>query len=167
MEPKYIFLNELGFDSIHRFSLNSEKKISKIKNIFDQKTIYFHTNLKDFVKIKAEIEKWNDYDKFVQVSIFFWKIIDENKKCIDLKEIEKFTDQRGFVNKTENYKLERNNIFRTEYKFYYAIEKNVRSIFIYSPYQQLIGKGLRFKYECDLNTIKISKDSKTTIEVLE
>ena len=71
MEPKYIFLNELGFDSIHRFSLNSEKKISKIKNIFDQKTIYFHTNLKDFVKIKPEIEKWNDYDKFVQVSIFF------------------------------------------------------------------------------------------------
>ena len=64
MEPKYIFLNELGFDSIHRFSLNSEKKISKIKNIFDQKTIYFHTNLKDFVKIKPEIEKWNDYDKF-------------------------------------------------------------------------------------------------------
>ena len=57
MEPKYIFLNELGFDSIHRFSLNSEKKISKIKNIFHQKTIYFITNLKDFVKIKAEIEK--------------------------------------------------------------------------------------------------------------
>ena len=75
MEPKYIFLNELGFDSIHRFSLNSEKKISKIKNIFHQKTIYFITNLKDFVKIKAEIEKWNDYDKFVQVSIFFEKLL--------------------------------------------------------------------------------------------
>ena len=57
MEPKYIFLNELGFDSIHRFSLNSEKKKSKIKNIFHQKAIYFITNLKDFVKIKAEIEK--------------------------------------------------------------------------------------------------------------
>ena len=71
-----MFLNELGFDSIHRFSLNSEKKKkSKIKNIFHQKTIYFITNLKDFVKIKAEIEKWNDYDKFVQVSIFFEKLL--------------------------------------------------------------------------------------------
>ena len=98
---------------------------------------------------------------------FFLKLIDENKKCTDLKEIEKLTDQRGFLNKTENYKLERKNTFHTEYKFYYATEKNVRSIFIYSPYQQLIGKGLRFKYECDLNTIKISKDSKTIIEVLE
>ena len=97
---------------------------------------------------------------------FFLKLIDENKKCIDLKEIEKFIDQRGFLNKTENYKLERKNTFHTEYKFYYAIEKN-RSIFIYSPYQQLTGKGLRFKYECDLNTIKLSKDSKTIIKVLE
>ena len=98
---------------------------------------------------------------------FFWKIIDENKKYIDLKEIDKFIDQRGFINKTENHKLERKNTFCTEYKFYYAIEKNVRSIFIYSPYQQLIGKGLHFKYECDLNTIKLSKDSKTIIKVLE
>ena len=54
---------------------------------------------------------------------FFLKLIDENKKCIDLKEIEKFIDQRGFLNKTENYKLEIKNTFRTEYKFYYAIEK--------------------------------------------
>ena len=98
---------------------------------------------------------------------FFWKIIDENKKYIDLKEIDKFIDQRGFINKTENHKLERKNTFCTEYKFYYAIEKNVRSIFIYSTYQQLIGKGLHFKYECDLNTIKLSKDSKTIIKVLE
>ena len=56
---------------------------------------------------------------------FFLKLIDENKKCIDLKEIEKFIDQRGFLNKTENYKLERKNTFHTEYKFYYAIEKQV------------------------------------------
>ena len=97
---------------------------------------------------------------------FFWKIIDENKKCIDLKEIEKLIDQRGFLSKTENYKLERKNTFHTEYKFYYAIEKNM-SISIYSPYQQLIGKGLRFKYECDLNTIKLSKDSKTIIKVVK
>ena len=97
---------------------------------------------------------------------FFLKLIDENKKCTDLKEIEKLTDQRGFLNKTENYKLERKNTFHTEYKFYYAIEKNM-SISIYSPYQQLIGKGLRFKYECDLNTIKLSKDSKTIIKVVK
>ena len=97
---------------------------------------------------------------------FFWKIIDENKKCIDLKEIEKLIDQRGFLSKTENYKLERKNTFHTEYKFYYAIEKNM-SISIYSPYQQLIGKGLRFKYECDLNTIKLSEDSKTIIKVVK
>ena len=72
METKYIFLNELEFDSIYRFSLNSEnqKKKSKIKNIFHQKTTYFITNSKDFVKIKPEIEKWNDYEKSVQVSIF-------------------------------------------------------------------------------------------------
>ena len=38
---------------------------------------------------------------------------------------------------------------------------------MYSPYQQLIGKGLRFKSECNLNTIKLSKDSKTIIKVLE
>ena len=97
---------------------------------------------------------------------FFLKLIDENKKCTDLKEIEKLTDQRGFLNKTENYKLERKNTFHTEYKFYYAIEKNM-SISIYSPYQQLIGKGLRFKYECDLNTIKLSEDSKTIIKVVK
>lgn len=70
-----MFLNELGFDSIHRFSLNSETKISKIKTIFHQKTTYLITNSNDFVKIKAEIEKWNDYDKFVQVSIFFEKLL--------------------------------------------------------------------------------------------
>ena len=68
---------------------------------------FFITNFKAFVKIKTEIENGMTMTNLHKHQIFVQKLSIKIKKGIGLKEIENVTDQRGFINKTENCKLER------------------------------------------------------------
>ena len=84
MEPKYIFFNELKIDSNHRFLLNFAESESVKQICFSRRKNYFITNLKVYVKVEIEIEKWNDCDKIVELSKFCQKVLAENEKAIGL-----------------------------------------------------------------------------------
>ena len=68
MEPKYILFNELKLDSEHSFSLNFRENENIEQIYFSLEKKYFITNLKDFLKIETEVEKWNNYGKIIELS---------------------------------------------------------------------------------------------------
>lgn len=84
MEPRYIFFNELKIDVNHRFLLKFEESESVKQICFSRRKKHFIANLKVYVKIEIEIEKWNDCDKIVELSKFCQKVIAENEKDIGL-----------------------------------------------------------------------------------
>ena len=68
MEPKYILFNELKLDSEHSFSLNFRENENIEQIYFSLEKKYFITNLKDFLKIETQVEKWNNYGKIIELS---------------------------------------------------------------------------------------------------
>ena len=109
-------------DGAYRFSLNFKENES-IKQIhFPPRKKYFVANLKPPVRIETQIEKWNDYDKIQELSIFFQKLVAEDERGVGLKEIAKVTDKRGFEKDTTSYKHQKNT-YHNEYSFYDKVKK--------------------------------------------
>ena len=107
MEPRYIFFNELKIDVNHRFLLKFEESESVKQICFSRRKKHFIANLKVYVKIEIEIEKWNDCDKIVELSKFCQKVIVENEKDIGLYEIDRVTDQRRFTSRIFPIKIQK------------------------------------------------------------
>ena len=63
-----------------------------------------------------------EYAKIAKLLNFCRKPTGKNEKGLDLEKIVQVTDQRGFINGTASCKLQRKNIYYTEYKFYDTIE---------------------------------------------
>ena len=85
--------------------------------------MYFIANLKDSVKIETEIEKWNDYRKFVELSNLIRELRAKNGKGIGLKNIYRKIHQEGYLKNTFLFRLERKSTYYNEYEFYDTIEK--------------------------------------------
>ena len=76
---------------------------------FSRNKKYSITNLKTYVRIKKDVTKWNDYDKIVELSNFWRKLIAKYETGIGLKEVALASDQRRFtkgtVSRITSYKI--------------------------------------------------------------
>ena len=170
MEPIFIYYNNLNFEQDKNFLLEFSDSDKLDDVIFKNNKDYYITNMSCYIDLTVDVTKLPQFDKIKEISDLSNAILANG---VDFG-YKKNAVQLTFGNKTYYFRINKINrssyIENTEFSNYNLKKK--RLVYVYSPYKELAGDGMKFERTNDSSpftsyTIKLVDDSTHLTKTLD
>ena len=170
MEPIFIYYNNLNFEQDKNFLLEFSDSDKLDDVIFKNNKDYYITNISCYIDLTVDVTKLPQFDKIKEISDLSNAILANG---VDFG-CKKNAVQLTFGNKTYYFRI--NKINRSSYieniEFFNHNLKKKSLAYVYSPYKELAGDGMKFERTNDSSpftsyTIKLVDDSTHLTKTLD
>ena len=170
MEPIFIYYNNLNFEQDKNFLLEFSDSDKLDDVIFKNNKDYYITNISCYIDLTVDVTKLPQFDKIKEISDLSNAILANG---VDFG-CKKNAVQLTFGNKTYYFRI--NKINRSSYieniEFFHHNLKKKSLAYVYSPYKELAGDGMKFERTNDSSpftsyTIKLVDDSTHLTKTLD
>ena len=170
MEPIFIYYNNLNFEQDKNFLLEFSDSDKLDDVIFKNNKDYYITNISCYIDLTVDVTKLPQFDKIKEISDLSNAILANG---VDFG-CKKNAVQLTFGNKTYYFRI--NKINRSSYieniEFFHHNLKKKSLVYVYSPYKELAGDGMKFERTNDSSpftsyTIKLVDDSTHLTKTLD
>ena len=170
MEPIFIYYNNLNFEQDKNFLLEFSDSDKLDDVIFKNNKDYYITNISCYIDLTVDVTKLPQFDKIKEISDLSNAILANG---VDFG-CKKNAVQLTFGNKTYYFRI--NKINRSSYieniEFSNYNLKKKRLVYVYSPWKELAGDGMKFERTNDSSpftsyTIKLVDDSTHLTKTLD
>ena len=170
MEPIFIYYNNLNFEQDKNFLLEFSDSDKLDDVIFKNNKDYYITNISCYIDLTVDVTKLPQFDKIKEISDLSNAILANG---VDFG-CKKNAVQLTFGNKTYYFRI--NKINRSSYieniEFFDHNLKKKSLAYVYSPYKELAGDGMKFERTNDSSpftsyTIKLVDDSTHLTKTLD